>query len=184
MKIFQKILLAGEDVQSYTRSGRFYDANGKAAEVEDGALVVVGDLDESAVYANTKDLNVRKLSTPAKVTDEVAIVDFVGVNEADILGVRYRGDSSKTWGYPVPAGLQTRIRIPQVWDEFFIGADNFTSEPTVGQYATVTVGKTTFNPIAAPVKGQFCVKVDYAQTIVTGQVNNGVKYHCTVVARP
>ncbi len=80
--------------------------------------------------------------------------------------------------------MQTRVRVPQKWDEFFLGADNFASEPTVGEYATVTAGATTLTPIAAPVAGQFCVKVDYSQTIITGQVNDGVKYHCTVVARP
>lgn len=94
MKIFQKILLAGEDVQSYTRSGRFYDADDKVAEVDDGAIVVMGDLDESAVYANTKDLNVRKLTAPAAVTDDVVIVDYVGTQSATVNGVVYKvGDS-------------------------------------------------------------------------------------------
>lgn len=94
MKIFQKIALAGEDVQTLTRSGMFFNGENKPTDVEDGAVVVMGDPIDHAVYAGMKDLNVRKLTAPAKATDKVVLVDYVGVSKADVMGVRYHvGDS-------------------------------------------------------------------------------------------
>lgn len=180
MYIFQKVNMASEDVQSYVRSGRFYDGE-NTAETQDGAIVTVGELDNHEVYQNTKDLNVYKISAPTAVTDSVCIVDYVGVSSADVVGVKYRvGD--KTWGYPVDAGVVTRYRVPQKYDQFYMGADNFVSTPTVGEYATVTANDIRLTPAAAPTAGQFCVRIEMAQNIITGMVNNGLKYLCTVVS--
>ncbi len=96
MKMFNKIALAGEDVQTYTRSGRFYGADGNPAEIFDGAVVAVGGPVDHEVYDNTKDLNVSKLTAPATVKDIVGIVDYVGINKADVMGVTYYvGDSQR-----------------------------------------------------------------------------------------
>lgn len=180
MYIFQKVNMASEDVQAYTRSGRFYDGE-ETAETQDGAVVVIGDLVEHEVYTGTKDLNVFKISAPTAVTDSIALVDYVGVSRADVVGVSYNiGD--KTWGYPVPKDWNTRIRIPVKYDQFYIGADNFVSEPTVGEYATVTPNDIRLTPVATPTAGQFCVKIEQSQNIITGMVNNGLKYLCTVVS--
>lgn len=93
MYLFQKIIMASEDTQSYVRSGRFYDGD-EVAEVQDGSFVVMGDSVEHEVYTGTPDLNVRKLTAPDAVTDNVVVVDYVGVSHADVVGVRYRvGDS-------------------------------------------------------------------------------------------
>lgn len=75
-----------------------------------------------------------------------------------------------------------RYRVPQVYDQFFLGADNFASQPTVGQYATVTANDTVLTPTATPTAGQFVVKIEMTQNIITGMVNNGLKYLCTVVS--
>lgn len=93
MYIFQKVNMASEDVQAKARSGRFYDGE-NTAETQDGAVVVIGELDTHEVYQNTKDLNVFKISAPTAVTDSIAVVDYVGVSEGEIVNVQYRvGDS-------------------------------------------------------------------------------------------
>lgn len=95
MKLFQKIQMASEDVKSYLHTGVFYDTGDDLAPVDDGACVVVGDLEDHDTYANVKDLNARKIKAPAATTDKVAIVDYVGVSQADVMGVVYRiGDSA------------------------------------------------------------------------------------------
>ena len=54
MKIFQKNLMASEDVQALLGTGVFYDGEGTAA-IHDGALVTVGDIEKHSIYANLKD---------------------------------------------------------------------------------------------------------------------------------
>lgn len=94
MKIFQKIQMASEDVKSYLHTGVFYSSS-QPAPVDDGACVVVGALMDHDVYPNTKDINVRQITAPAATTDVVSIVDYVGVSQADVMGVTYRiGDSA------------------------------------------------------------------------------------------
>ena len=42
-----------------------------------------------------KDINTRKITAPKAVTDKVVFVDYVGVSQADVMGVTYRiGDSA------------------------------------------------------------------------------------------
>ena len=94
MRLMQKIQMASEDVKSYLHTGVFYD-NGALAPVADGACVVVGDLEDHDTYKNMKDINARKITAPKAQTDKVAIVDYVGVSQADVMGVTYRiGDSA------------------------------------------------------------------------------------------
>ena len=85
MATFAKIKMMSEDVNSLLLTGKF-KANGQLARVEDGAIVVVGDLMDSTVYANNKDMNVFEISAPAADTDEVAIVDIVDVAKGDVYG--------------------------------------------------------------------------------------------------
>ena len=93
MQMIQKIQMASEDVKSYLHTGVFY-AEDEPAEVCDGGVVVVGELLDHDVYTGLKDMNKRKLTAPEAVTDKVAIVDYVGVNQVDVMGVTYRiGDS-------------------------------------------------------------------------------------------
>ena len=64
MATFAKIKMMSEDVNSLLLTGKF-KANGQLARVEDGAIVVVGDLMDSTVYANNKDMNVFEIKAPA-----------------------------------------------------------------------------------------------------------------------
>ena len=93
MQLFQKVQMASEDVKSYLGTGVFYKEN-KEAPIHDGAVVVMGDLVDHDAYAGMKDINTRKITAPKAVTDKVVFVDYVGVSQADVMGVTYRiGDS-------------------------------------------------------------------------------------------
>lgn len=184
MKIFQKILLAGEDVQTYTRSGMYYNEE-VPADIHDGAVVAVGGPVDHEVYGpNVKDLNVRELTTPEADTDFVAFVDYVGVNKVDTMGVRYYVGDKVAGLYP-HAGERTRIRIPVVLDEFWLGDENFDATPVVGQYYTVVAGNTVLgNASATKSTGKLCVKVEDTKPLTEGMVDTGTLYRCTVVAVP
>lgn len=95
MKIFQKIQMASEDVKSLLKTGVFY-ANGEVAATHDGALVHVGDPVEHDLYSSMKDLNARKIEAVKAVDDKLmGFVDYVGVNQTEVMGVTYRiGDSA------------------------------------------------------------------------------------------
>ena len=180
MKLFQKVIMASENVQSLVRSGKFMEEDAPAP-VSTGACVVAGDLVDHAVYDGIKDFNVRELTAPAAQTDSVVLVDYVGVSEVDVVGVNYRV-GSKVWGYDAPAGTVVRYRIPERQDMFWLGADNFTTAPTVGQFAAPTANDTRLTPGASEVEGAFNVKIEDEADIITGMVNNGKKYLCTVVS--
>lgn len=181
MQLFSKVLMASEDVKSYLVSGRYYSSSAPAS-IFDGAVVVVGDLEDHEVYDGLKDINVRKITSPTAVTDRIAFVDYVGVSEVEVMNVLYRvGD--KTAGLTAPAGAVVRVRVPQVGDTFWLGADNFASTPTVGQYAETTANASTLTPAASiGGDGGSYVKVEFSQEIITGNVNAGLKYFCTVAA--
>lgn len=183
MKIFQKIALAGEDVQTFTRSGMFFDADGNPADVEDGAVAVLGDPIDHEVYNGIKDLNVRKLTAPEAATDKIVLVDYVGVSKADVMNVRYHVGDKVAGTYP-HAGEYTRVRVPVMYDEFWLGSENFDTAPEVGQYATVAAGSTALTVVDAPVAGQFCVKIDDTKNLIMGTVNDSIMYRCFVVGLP
>ena len=88
-KYFWKHLMSSDYDGSKLVKGRFY-ADAAPAEVHDGAIVVVGGLEDHAVYTGMKDLDTRKITAPTAVTDSVAIVDLVNVSEGHIMGELYR----------------------------------------------------------------------------------------------
>lgn len=179
MKLFQKVLMASEDVQSLARPGKFY-AEENIASIDDGAVVVMGGFEDHEVYAGMKDLNVRKMTAPEADTDRVVVVDYVGVSEADVQGVRYR-IGEKTAGIPAPAGAVVRTRTLITDDMFWVGADNFVSTPTVGQFAIPTASDTRWTPAAsddAPTKTT--IEIIAEADIITGMVTAGKKYLCLV----
>lgn len=182
MKIFQKVLMASEDVKSYLVTGVFETGEFTGDTLEDGAAVVIGGLVDHDVYDGIKDLNTRKLTKPAAITDKVGFVDYVGVSEANVMGVTYRvGD--KVAGLSVPLGTKTRVRIPQIGDMFWLGADNFVSTPTVGQYAKTTASDTRMTPAASVDEdGATYLAIEDEKNVITGTVNDGKMYLCHVVA--
>lgn len=173
MKLFEKILMASEDVKSYLVSGVC------ETELHDGALVKIGDLVDHEVYAGLKDMNTRHIEAYAG-QGRYGFVDYVGVSEADAMGVKYRvGD--KTAGMPVPAGKHTRVRVPQIGDEFFLGDGNFDTEVGANGYA-IAGSNGLLTPAAAATKDGLCIKIEFETNKIVGAVNDGKKYFCTVLS--
>lgn len=173
MKLFEKILMASEDVKSYLVSGKCEN------ELFDGAVVKIGDLIDHEVYKGLKDMNTRNIEAGYEAGKRYGIVDYVGVSESDVVGVNYKGLSVKVAGLPVPAGALARVRVPQVGDEFFLGDENFSAVPTAGSvYVPATDGR-----FEAGAEGNgFAVKVEYETNKIMGQVNDSKKYFCTVLS--
>lgn len=180
MKIFQKIQMASEDVKSLLKTGVFY-AEGVEAVTHDGALVHIGDPVDHDLYSSMKDLNARKIEAVKAVDDKLmGFVDYVGVSQADVMGVTYRiGD--KTAGVAPIAGERIRVRVPALHDEFWLGADNFKSKPSVGDFVVPTVGDTVLT-VGSETSDGLCLKVEDTKTLITGQVNDGTLYRCRVVS--
>lgn len=173
MKLFEKILMASEDVKSYLVSGKCED------ELFDGAVVKIGDLVDHEVYKGLKDMNTRTIEVGYEAGKRYGIVDYAGVSESDVVGVNYKGLSIKVAGLPVPAGQLTRVRVPQVGDEFFLGDDNFDAAPTAG---SVYIPQATGTFAAGAEGNGFAIKVEYETDKIMGQVNDGKKYFCTVLS--
>ena len=180
MATFAKIKMMSEDVNSRLLTGKF-KANGQLARVEDGAIVVVGDLMDSTVYANNKDMNVFEIGAPAADTDEVAIVDIVDVSKGDVYGQAWR-EGVRTDSLFAEPGQPVRVRILKKYDRFELSADGFKSEPTVGKYAVIEASGTKLVPSEeAPAAGKFGVKIEMAKDFVIGQTVAGKKYYCRVL---
>ena len=172
MKLFEKIRMASEDVQSYLVTGRCEN------ELGDGDIVTIGELCDHEVYAGMKDMNAHKIEAGYTAGKPFGIVDYVGVSEPMVQGVRYRvGD--KIVGLPVPANTATRVRIIMPMDKFFLGDENFDAVPTAGDVCVPSAdGK-----YAKGAEGNgFCFRVEYATNKIMGQTNAGKKYYCTVLS--
>lgn len=179
MRMIQKIQMASEDVKSYLHTGVFYN-NDAQAPIADGACVVVGGLEDHDTYKNTKDINARKITAPKAVTDKVSIVDYVGVSQADVMGVVYRvGD--KTAGLGALAGERVRVRDLKPGDEFWLTAGCFKGTPVIGQYAVPTADDTLWTAQATAVEGAVNLKIETSKNLITGMVNDAdLMYFCTV----
>lgn len=180
MATFAKIKMASEDVNSLLLTGKF-KANANYAEVEDGALVVVGDLDASTVYAGNKDMNVFEIKAPENDTDEIAIVDIADVSKGDVRGEAWRL-GIRTDGLAAEAGQPVRVRLLKKYDRFWISADAFDGAPTVGQYAIAKANSTKFTPNGTDASAdKFCVKIEMDKDFVLGQTVAGKMYYCRVL---
>lgn len=153
------------------RSAR-YQVNGVDADIHDGALVTLGDLAVSKLYGNVygaeiKDYNVYLATAPAKDTDKIVLVDLDEISQGVIAGNVYK-EGIKLDGLRCLAGYPARVRVPHSGDTYFVSGDCFVSEPTVGQYATATVGDTHYTPAAEAAEGKFCVKIQAVKDFVVG----------------
>lgn len=180
-KLFWKNQMASEDVNSLLISGRFYNDADETAEIHDGAIVVIGDLENHALYDGVKDLNVRKITAPENDTDAIAIVDIVNVSEGKIKGVTYR-EGIKTTDMTQTAGVPVRVRVLKKLDSFNIGAGNIDGEPVVGEYLIPVAGSTLLAPSASKVEGKTCFKVEAKLNLVEGVIDTDIKYLCTAVS--
>lgn len=180
-QVFWKNLMSSEYDGSKLVNGKFYNAEDDAAEIHDGALVVLGDLEESTIYTGVKEYNTRKITAPVEVTDDVAIVDISNVTAGDIAGVTYR-DGIKGTELVVAAGKPSRVRKLAKGDTFWVASGNFVSKPTEGKYAVPTANSTLFTPVSDKAVSGTCFKVEYSKPLVEGAVNTDTMYLCTVVA--
>lgn len=179
MATFAKIKMASEDVNSLLLTGKF-KASADYAEVEDGALVVVGGLDVSTVYAGNKDMNVFEIKAPTADTDEVAIVDIADVSKGDVKGEAWR-IGIRTDGLVGEAGQPVRVRLLKPYDRFWLSDAGFVSTPTVGQFAIPTANDTKFTPSETKVEGKLNVKIEMVKDFVLGQTVAGKMYYCRVL---
>ena len=121
-----------------------FQSSATNAAVTDGKLAVLGDMALEAVYtaaygANRYDLNTIIATIPG--TDTVAgvgVINIAGVpTVSNGSGTNTYRIGSETIGLTAAAGVPVRFRVFSMNDRFFTGGDNFTSTPTVGQYAIV-----------------------------------------------
>lgn len=180
MKLFQKNLMASEDVKAMLGSGKFYNED-VLADIHDGAVVVEGDLENHAVYAGLKDINVRKITAPTAKTDKVVIVDYVGVSEGNINGVLYR-EGYKTAGLVGLAGEVVRYRRLAIGDTFWLATGNFNGTPEVGKYAAPEASATTLLIGEEEVENATNVKIEATKKLTEGTVDTDTLYLCRVVS--
>ena len=178
MATFAKIKMVSENVTAYDITGKFV-SNEQLAEVEDGALVVVGDLRKSTVYDN-KDMNVFEIKAPANDTDEVAIVDLSDVGKGDVRGDKWRV-GMRLDGLVADAGQPVRVRILKPYDRFWFSDAGFVSTPEVGKFAIPTANDTKFTPSETKVEGKLNVKIEMVKDFVLGQTVAGKMYYCRVL---
>lgn len=155
--------------------------NGKGAEpIMDGALVVLGDLVEDSAYSDQFEYDVYEMAAPEAATDEVAIVDYAGIQEGAIGGNNYK-IGIKLHNLLVPTGTISRVRRLHLHDKFWLGANNFASKPTVGEYATAAAGEYTHAPASELPESGYAVKVLVEEDLTVGMRSEGKIYLVEVV---
>lgn len=168
-KIFDVAEMACEDVQAWVKSCKFGTLSDSAftpGEVDDGAFVTLKGLADDTTYAGMKDWNVKMATAPAAVTDKVVVIDLDSVSEGVIAGNTYK-IGSKLVDLKASAGFPVRYRVPQAGDMFWLGAGNFTSLPTIGQYAVLTANDTRLTPASAST-ANFCVAIRASKPMTIG----------------
>jgi hypothetical protein len=180
-KLFWANNMASHDVNSLLIHGRFYDGDA-VAEIHDGAVVKVGNLEDHTLYDGLKDLNVRKVTAPETDADLVAVVDIVNRGEGYINGVLYR-EGVKTAGMTASAGTPVRVRILSAYDVFTVGAGNISGEATVGKYLIPAAGETVWAVSDTYVAGVTNVYIEDENPLIEGVINTDTKYLCTVLPR-
>lgn len=172
-----------------------YQANGEDAIIEDGALVVLGNMAPSTVYTEAYtaavgaattviDINTEYATAPEAATaTHVCVIDLANVPTAT------NGDKVYRIGVDVigltnAAGLWSRARELRVYDRFHIGSDNVEGdeELVVGQYVTATAGKTTYTAAAAAPPNGFYAQVVAKESITRGIGNPFTRYLLRVMA--
>lgn len=149
--------------------------------VKDGSLVVLGDLVANTTYDdNGKEYDTYAATAPVAATDEVVIVDYAGISSGDIAGNHYKM-GKKLYDLEVPAGEPMRVRRLYLHDKFWLGASNFASAPTVGQYAKATASAMTHTPASTLPESGYAIKILVANDLTAGNTSKGKIYLCEVV---
>jgi hypothetical protein len=190
MKFFQKTNMISESVYAAMRSGLFHTAMEAEAAVDSGAFVIAGELADNEVYNEylgagaLKDFNTFIIKAPvsAHVTASnanVYVVDPVKVSEATN-GTNVYREGARTLGLAGNPGEKIAIRKLFLDDMFILGAGNFVSAPTVGEFAILTATETTLTPAAAIPSTGFAIRVECEWHITQG-INATDGFLCTVV---
>lgn len=155
-KFFAPIKMASQFVDS-DLFNVVYTVSEDATEVDDGAVVTLGDFVNDPIYTNIytaangselkiADINVREATYPgANTALGVCFVDIAEVPTA-IGGKNTYRLGSATIGLKADAGVVVRARKVRTDDVFMVGDENFASAPTVGQYAILTANDTRLTP--------------------------------------
>lgn len=184
--VFKTGLMASNQLDTMLASVIVRDANDAEIEVKDGSLVVLGDLADDTTYSTfaaslpAVDYNTYYAAAPAAATDEVLIVDYAGISEGEIAGNYYR-EGIKLYDLVAPAGTIVRARRLALHDKFWLGADNFASAPTVGQFAAATANAFTHTPAATLPAAGYAIKVLAAEDLTAGMATKGKIYLVEVV---
>lgn len=121
------------------------------------------------------DLQTRiAVPTTTAAVGDVCVIDLANVAEKTGMGITIR-DGNMIIGLTAQAGVPVRARKLVKEDVYVTGLDNFSSAPTVGQYA-VPAANGEYAPSATAVTTGFCAKVLATYTIsqgVDGDVTNG-----------
>ena len=151
--------------------------------VKDGSLVVLGDLAEDDTYRKLGDIefDLYKAAAPEAADDEVVIVDYAGISGGDI-NENYYKLGVKLFNLEAPAGELVRVRRLHLHDKFWLGEDNFESEPTVGEFAEAKANSMKHEPKASLTGGQYGIKILRKQDLTAGMESKGLMYLCEVVA--
>ena len=153
--------------------------------VPDGALVSLGDLAADTTYSATgKEYDTYVAAAPTSATAEVVIADYAGIEEYSESGYTKNNvikQGIKLYGLQIPAGTIYRVRRLALHDKFWLGDGNFTSAPTVGQFAAVGQNKFTHTPAASKPGSGYAIKILVEEDLTTGMSSNGKIYLCEVV---
>ncbi len=149
-------------------------------EVDDGALVVLGDLAADGAYTGKVEYDTYEGAAPAAETDEVAIVDYAGISEGTIAGNQYK-IGIKLHDLKVPTGTATRVRRLYLHDKFWLGEGNFATTPVVGEYATATANSYIHTPAATLPQAGYAIKILVENDMTVGMHTEGKIYLVEVV---
>jgi hypothetical protein len=174
---FQKEIMASESVLAYNRSLK-YEVAATPTVATQGMIVKMTD-PVTNIWGDN-DLSTYKAVAPVADTDPIYILD--------ILESPFITSGNKTYRVGVelsnitaPADVAVRGRKPKLDDIFLIGADNFVSAPTVGEYAIPTAGDTKLTPSGSISTTKFCVEIKEAVTKSFGVSSSVSCYRCRVV---
>jgi hypothetical protein len=161
---FQKRIMASENVVAYERSVLYY-VSATPTEITQGALLKLTDRATSVF--GTSDLTTYKAIKPAADTDPIYIADILETPYATLGSNNYRVGVELS-NLRAPANTPIRVRKPKLDDVYIIGADNFASAPTVGEWAIPTAGSVLYTPSGSEITTKHCVLIEEVITVGFG----------------
>ena len=183
-QFFQASRMESQFVETDLISVIFQSA-GVDASVTDGTLAVLSGFYNESVYTsafgvNTLDINTRIATVTATPTIAgVGVIDLAVVPTATGMGNTYRL-GTQTIGLTADAGVPVRFRKFMLDDSFFTGGDNFSSAPTVGQYAIVGASGNWVPSATQPATG-LVAKVEKSGALTQGIDPSVTQYFLRIV---